>query len=334
MKYGRNLKPLPQRVNFCSSVKDALNDRLLLLVAIFAVISIIPGMIIHPKTGWLEGVIIFAALLIQVLISSYNDYNKDSKFIQLQSLNREETLPVIRGKRGSMQTVSVWDLVVGDIISMGPGDKVPGDCLVVSSANLKVKESETWLNNEEETEFKWTEKSKNTDDSPFLFTDSFIIGGTCKAVVCAVGENTQRGIHDTVFDVSQDQTELSSKLDNIGGSLKFIGLISSFIILGVSLAVLFIQTTADDEVGGSIFMDKLVANIVISLIMLIVAVPEGLPMTVLLSLAYSVLLMHEYDNILVRDVNAVEQVGLITDLCLGKTGTMTTEEMEVVNFYT
>jgi len=81
-------------------------------------------------------------------------------------------------------------------------------------------------------------------------------------------------------------------------------------------------------------MDKLVANIVISLIMLIVAIPEGLPMTVMLSLAHSVLLMNKYDNLLVRDINSVEQVGLITDLCLGKTGTMTTEEMEVVNFYT
>ena len=81
-------------------------------------------------------------------------------------------------------------------------------------------------------------------------------------------------------------------------------------------------------------MDKLVANITISIIMLIVAVPEGLPMTVLLSLAHSVLLMNKHDDILVRDVNSVEQVGLITDLCLGKTGTMTTEKMEVVNFYT
>lgn len=81
-------------------------------------------------------------------------------------------------------------------------------------------------------------------------------------------------------------------------------------------------------------MDKLVANITVSLIMLIVAIPEGLPMTVMLSLAHSVLLMNKHDNILVRDINSVEQVGLITDLCLGKTGTMTTEEMEVVNFYT
>ena len=290
-------------------------------------------MIIHPATGWLEGCIIFAALVIQVLISSYNDFTKDTKFIELQSLNRDESMPVIRGKRGSMQTVSIWDLVVGDIIQLGPGDKVPADCLVTESANLRVKESTTWLNSEDETMFQWNERSKSVH-SPFLFTDSFITGGTCKAVVAAVGANTQRGIEDTKFDITQDKTDLTNKLDNIGGSLKFIGLISSFVIRGVSMAVLLIQTTADERVGGGIFMDKLVTNIVISLIMLIVAVPEGLPMTVLLSLAHSVLQMNKFDNILVRDINSVEQVGLITDLCLGKTGTMTTEKMEVVNFYT
>ena len=328
------MKPTPQRVNFCSSVKDALNDRLLLMVAIFAVISIIPGMVIHPATGWIEGCFIFVALVIQVLISSYNDYNKDSKFIELQSLSRDEDLPVIRGKRGSMQTVSIWDLCVGDIVQLGPGDKIPADCLVVESANLRVKEAKTWINNEDETEFEGYECNKNTQENPFLFCDSFVVGGTCKAMIACVGEHTQRGIQDTVFDISQDKTELTNKLDNIGGSLKFIGLISSFIILGTSIAVLLIQTAADDEVGGAIFMDKLVANITISIIMLIVAVPEGLPMTVLLSLAHSVLLMNKHDDILVRDVNSVEQVGLITDLCLGKTGTMTTEKMEVVNFYT
>jgi Ca2+-transporting ATPase len=108
-----------------------MNDRILLLVAIFAVLSIIPGMIVEPKNGWIEGIFILAALFIQVLITSWNDYVKDSKFIELQSLNREENLPVLRGKRGSMQTVSIWRLVVGDIAQLQPGDKVPADCLVV-----------------------------------------------------------------------------------------------------------------------------------------------------------------------------------------------------------
>jgi len=81
-------------------------------------------------------------------------------------------------------------------------------------------------------------------------------------------------------------------------------------------------------------MKKLVEAIVIALVMLVVVIPEGLPMTVAISLAHSVLQMNKYDNILVRDLASVEKVGLITDLCLGKTGTMTTEQMEVVNFYT
>lgn len=146
---------------------------------------------------------------------------------------------MLRGKLGSMQTVSIWDLVVGDIVQLGPGDKVPADCLVVQSANLRVKEPHYFLNTEEETEFIWSEHMKDVD-TPFLMTDSFIIGGTCKAMVCCVGENTQRGTDDTVFDITQDKTELTSKLDNIGGSLKFVGLISSFIILAVSISVLLI----------------------------------------------------------------------------------------------
>ena len=73
---------------------------LLVIVAIFAVISIIPGMVVDPAQGWVEGVFILVALLVQVIISAYADYKKDKKFVQLQSLNRDENLPVTRGKRG------------------------------------------------------------------------------------------------------------------------------------------------------------------------------------------------------------------------------------------
>ena len=101
-RYKENAKPLPVRASFRESLWDSLNDRILLLVAIFAVLSIIPGMLVEPKNGWIEGIFILAALFIQVLITSWNDYVKDSKFIELQSLNREENLPVLRGKKGSM----------------------------------------------------------------------------------------------------------------------------------------------------------------------------------------------------------------------------------------
>lgn len=139
-KYSKNERPKPQRPPFFESVKDALNDRLILLVAIFALVSMIPGMIVEPSTGWVEGVFIIVALFIGVLISAWMDHSKDSKFVELQSLNRNEEIPVLRGKAGSTQTISVWKLVVGDIVTMQPGDKVPADCIIIDSANLQVNE--------------------------------------------------------------------------------------------------------------------------------------------------------------------------------------------------
>lgn len=315
-------------------MKDALNDRILMLVAIMAVVSIIPGMVVSPKNGWVEGVFILVALFVQVLITAWNDSNKDSKFVQLQNLCREESLPVLRGKRGQMQTISVWKLVVGDIVQLQPGDKVPADCIVMSSANLNVSEPTRHDDADGPTRFTWADKAKNANDSPFLFADSYVLTGTCKALVCCVGADSTRGIEDTVYDTSDQETELTRKLDNIGGSLKFIGLIGMFIVLGTSLVVLFIQKGVDSGLEGDAFVKKLIDCFIISLILLIVAIPEGLPMTVAVSLAYSVLQMNEDDNLLVRDLTAVETVGQLTDLCLGKTGTMTTEEMQVVSFYT
>jgi Ca2+-transporting ATPase len=99
-KYCKNEKPRPVSPPFFDSVKDALNDRILMLVAVFAVISIIPGMVVSPKNGWVEGVFILIALFVQVLITAWNDHSKDEKFVTLQNLNREESLPVLRGKRG------------------------------------------------------------------------------------------------------------------------------------------------------------------------------------------------------------------------------------------
>ena len=161
------------------------------------------------------------------------------------------------------------------------------------------------------------------------------MNGTCKALVCSVGPYSTRGTKDAVYDVrAEPDSMLSDKLENIGGSLKFFGLLGCIAVLVSSIIVLIFFGSINKESDGKIFMKKLTDNIAISVIMLVVAIPEGLPMTVSISLAYSVLQMKKFDNILVRDLASVEKVGLITDLCLGKTGTMTTEEMEVHNFYT
>ena len=155
------MKPRAQRPPFFDSLKDSLNDRIILLVGIFAILSIIPGMVVEPANGWVEGVFILVALCIQILITAWNDHSKDKKFVELQSMNREENVPVLRGKKGSMQTVSVWNLVVGDIIQLQPGDKVPADCLVIKSVNLHVNEPTKKVELDMPTVFEWTELKKD-----------------------------------------------------------------------------------------------------------------------------------------------------------------------------
>lgn len=83
LKYCKNVKPKVQRPPFIDSLKDSMNDRIILLVGIFAILSIIPGMVVEPSNGWIEGVFILVALSIQVLITSWNDYSKDNKFVEL-----------------------------------------------------------------------------------------------------------------------------------------------------------------------------------------------------------------------------------------------------------
>jgi len=221
--------------------------------------------------------------------------------------------------------------VVGDVIHLKPGDKVPADCLVMTSANLIVQEPVGQVG--EGGPIAYDKLEKTASEDCFLYTDSFVQTGVCKALVCCVGESSSRGAYDTKFDTREQVTELSKKLDNIGGSLRFVGLLSAIAILATGLIVLFIQKGVDQDLKGDVFTTKLINCFIIALLILIVAIPEGLPMTVAISLAYSVLQMSEDDNVLVRDLNSVETVGQITDLCLGKTGTMTTEEMEVVSFF-
>jgi len=114
-----------------------------MLLGVFAFLSIVTGMIYHPLNGWIEGFSIYVAIFLLVLITSFNDWRKDRQFVRLQSLARDEEVSTIRGKDNAVQTLNIWDLVVGDVVQLSAGDKVPADCLLLSGSNLTVDESVT-----------------------------------------------------------------------------------------------------------------------------------------------------------------------------------------------
>ena len=102
---------------------------------------------------------------------------------------------------------------------MQPGDKVPADCIVVESANLHVNEPTRHVELDGPTQITFAKQYKNANERPFLYVDSYVLNGTCKAVVCCVGENSTRGANDTKYDTGERETELTTKLSNIETTL-------------------------------------------------------------------------------------------------------------------
>lgn len=157
-----------------------------------ALLSGICGGAVHGWGGLVEGLSIIIASLLIMLIGTFADYKKDQQFVGLQSLIKEEDVPVIRGKFGATQSISVWDLVVGDVVLLSAGSRVPADCLVINSADLEVEEA---LEDEENSKKKVRKsafiengyKVAGASNDPFLYADSLITKGSAKAVVCCVG---------------------------------------------------------------------------------------------------------------------------------------------------
>lgn len=136
-----------------------------------AILSGITGLIYTPATGWIEGVSIIAALFILVLLTTVNDLMKDRTFVRLQGLALDENVTTIRGKIGSMQSVSVWDLVVGDVVVLTAGDKVPADAIIVESQNLSVDQENC---DAIEDQADKAVLPKSVENDPFLYADSYI----------------------------------------------------------------------------------------------------------------------------------------------------------------
>ena len=168
---------------FGASLCDAICDKIMLLLAISASFSILFGMIYSPRTGWWPGVSIFIAMFILITITAIADFDKDRRFVELRIEANETSIVVIRGRAGEMQTVKQWELVVGDLAKFGPGDLIPCDCLILNSTGLTIDESNSI--NAHTVPIK---KSSETD--PFLVSNSYVLSGTCMAVVAAVGVNS------------------------------------------------------------------------------------------------------------------------------------------------
>ena len=177
----------------------------------------------------------------------------------------------------------MWKLVVGDVVLLQAGDLVPADSIIIeSSQNFQVGE---------EVDKEFVECNKSYEVDPFLFADSHVLVGTAKVVVVCVGNSDTCSRREPDELNLTESSDLQKKLKVLANNFTFIGIWSALIILGASIIMLSIQKGVNSELDWKQFVSRLMDAITLTVILIIVAIPEGLPMVITVSLAFCVKLM-------------------------------------------
>lgn len=327
---------------------EAYKDPFILVLSGAAVISLALGIYEtisaqkeHPDgptpVDWVEGVAIVVAITIVVVVSAGNDWQKERQFAKLNAKKEDRYVQVIRS--GKTRDVSVYDILVGDVVCMNQGDLIPADGVIIESNEIKCDESSA---TGESDQMKKTAGREVYDRitanggsvvgleklDPFVISGAKVLEGSGRYLVTAVGVNSSFG--KIMMDLRQesDKTPLQVKLEKFAGAITKFGLGSAVLLLLV-LTFEFVGHLSTDTRTASAKASTFLDILIVAVTVIVVAVPEGLPLAVTLALAYATTRMLK-DNNLVRVLRACETMGNATTVCSDKTGTLTQNKMTVV----
>ncbi|KAL0483361.1 calcium-transporting ATPase, plasma membrane-type [Acrasis kona] len=325
--YGRNLYPKKKIDPFWKIFLGSLNDMILIVLIILSLISIALGVAFPDHEdervyGWIDGFAILLAVFIVALVTSVNDWQKERKFRDLFHESTKFDLKVIRN--GVSINLPIDDLLVGDVVELLEGDQIPADGFVLESLDLKSDESN--MNGE-------PDHVKKDAKDPFLLSGCIVAEGAGKMLVTAVGRNSEWGRTLEVFEANDNEsTPLEEKLDRVAKNIGKIGIFFGIITFLVLLIGFIIRKTEAVNSGLDVWSGhdavSIVSFVVVGITVVVVAVPEGLPLAVTIALAFSVRKMMKDKN-LVRHLSACETMGGATNICSDKTGTLTLNQMRV-----
>jgi magnesium-transporting ATPase (P-type) len=326
--FGANCLPPPDEVTFMELVKNALSDQMMLLLVASAVVSLILGLTVaDPHTGkvdyesgWIEGTAILVSVAIVTLVTSVNDYQKEQKFKELSEAVPPAKVKVDRA--GKTVEVTEDQLVVGDVMHLVMGMICPADAVFIQGQGIKMDESAATGENDE------LEKDRSAD--PIFRSGTNVLEGEATALVIGVGEQSLAGRIAMAVRSEKSDTPLQEKLDDLANMIGYLGMVAAvlmFVVLSIK-ELLKVYYWKSSPLVIKKFLDMITTSVTI----VVVAVPEGLPLSVTIALAYSMKqMMHE--NNLVRHLAACETMGGATSICTDKTGTLTLNEMSVMRGY-
>ncbi|KAF7723237.1 hypothetical protein EC973_002175 [Apophysomyces ossiformis] len=330
--FGINELPVTPSKSIWTLVWAAYNDQTLIMLTIASIISLIVGIwqdnsnnhpADEPKVGWVDGVAIIGAVAVVVVTNAINDYEKEKQFRKLNAKKEDRPVKVLR--RGIAQRIRAQELVVGDIMFIEPGDILTADCIYIEGHNLRCDESTTT------GESRPVKKSTDTRGDCIIFSGSKVLHGMAKVLVIAVGHNSFYGRAMMLMrSSSEESTPLQLKLNTLADQIAKFGFIAAGLMFGVLLLKLVILSIFSNHwLPAGELLNQLVGMVIQAITVIVVAVPEGLPMAVTLALAFATTEMLK-DNNLVRHLSACETMGNATAVCSDKTGTLTENKMTVV----
>lgn len=335
-KYGNNILTPIDKVSVWKRFFEKFKDPLILILTIAGVFSL--GISLYEYIGlgsswsvFFEPAGILLAILLSTTLAFLFEVKSDKEFSLLNQVDDEELVVVIR--EGRYSKIPKKDVVVGDIVIVENGCEVPADAELIESTSLNINESS--LTGEPICR-KSTDPSHFVKDATYpsnkIYRGTKVMEGHGISRVFAVGDSTEYGkVYKQAQIDNGVKTPLNEQLDKLGSQISVVSYALAFLIL-VGRAVVYFHGLDGAPVEWIEFITYMLQSIMIAVTLIVVAVPEGLPMAVTLSLAYSMRKMLATNN-LVRKMHACETMGVATVICTDKTGTLTQNEMRVSDMW-
>lgn len=329
-KYGENILTPPEKDPLWRQFLEKFHEPLIIILLVAGLLSV--GIACYEHYGldkggevFFEPVGIFVAIMLATGLSFYFEWQANKEFAILNQVNDDEPVEVIR--QGNTTMIPRRELVVEDVVVLNIGMEVPADAVLLTSTSLQIDEStltgEPICHKSERPEEADPDATYPTNQ---VMKGTKVMEGHAICRVTAVGDHTAQG---KVFEAVQIDNSIRTPLDEQLGQLgKWITVVSYIVATGIVVGRIVAYLTAMDHFQWIDFTAYMLQTFMIAVTLIVVSVPEGLPMTVTLCLAYSMRRMLKSNN-LVRKMHACETMGATTVVCTDKTGTLTENQMRV-----
>ncbi|KAH9440162.1 hypothetical protein Pst134EB_030791 [Puccinia striiformis f. sp. tritici] len=361
--FGLNVLPEKSTKSIFELIWAALQDKVLIILIIAAIISLALGLyttfgtppksytdsngrtITEPQVDWVEGVAILVAVAIVTLVGSVNDYQKELQFKKLNAKKEDRSIKVIR--QGQEQILQIGEILVGDILLINAGDLLPADGIFLEGYEVKCDESSVTGESDLIRKVNYDQalqlaisKSGSTDgqltqevvlgkSDCFMVSGSKVVEGYGRYLVTAVGPNSFYGKIMISLQGDTESTPLQTKLNSLAELIAKLGATAGLILFVALMIRFFVQLKTQADRTASEKAQSFIQVLIISVTVVVVAVPEGLPLAVTLALAFATRRMTQM-NLLVRVLSSCEIMANATVVCTDKTGTLTQNKMTIV----